>query len=180
MGRGSNVGKVVLVLNAGSSSLKFKVFSTDPLIAGMGGMFDRIGDTSSSMLVAKGPAPATMGASPSAAPATKKWELKIPVKDHVSAMQSIMSFLKENVSSTFEKDVKAVGHRIVHGLDLSQPTLLDDAIVDKIKQAAVLAPLHNPPGLQGITAAQQVFKGVPQVGREVAGMQRPIDAHTRA
>lgn len=56
------------------------------------------------------------------------------------------------------------GHRIVHGLDISQPALLTDKVIDTIKQAATLAPLHNPPGLQGISAAINVFgKDKPQV-----------------
>lgn len=52
------------------------------------------------------------------------------------------------MSSTFAAEVRAVGHRIVHGLDISQPALLDEGVVAKIREAAVLAPLHNPPGLQ--------------------------------
>jgi acetate kinase len=52
----------------------------------------------------------------------------------------------------------------VHGLDISQPALLTDHVVDTIKRAATLAPLHNPPGLQGISAARAVFgPAVPQV-----------------
>ncbi len=53
---------------------------------------------------------------------------------------------------------------MVHGLDIHKAVLLDDAVIDKIRAAASLAPLHNPAGLQGIAAAQQVFKGVAQVG----------------
>lgn len=119
-------------------------------------MFDRIGDAANCTLKAS---------APSEAPGSKgrKWELKIPAKDHVGAMESIMDFIKENVSSAFSREVVAVGHRIVHGLDLSQPALLNEKTIDKIRQAAVLAPLHNPPGLQGIDAAQRVFSGVPQV-----------------
>lgn len=149
------LGKNILVLNAGSSSLKFKVYSADGLKPFMGGMFDRIGDLAKCTLIAKGTA---------STGETKKWEVPIPAKDHVAAMENIMAFLKENVSSTFDKEVAAVGHRIVHGLDVSQPVLLCDTVVDKIKAAATLAPLHNPPGLQGIEASKAVFKGVPNVG----------------
>ncbi|KAG2438066.1 hypothetical protein HXX76_005676 [Chlamydomonas incerta] len=78
-------------------------------------------------------------------------------------MKGILDFIKENVSATFAREVVAVGHRIVHGLDLSQPVLLTPSSLATIKQAAVLAPLHNPPGLQGIEAATEVFSGVPQV-----------------
>ncbi|PNW70194.1 hypothetical protein CHLRE_17g709850v5 [Chlamydomonas reinhardtii] len=149
----------VLVLNAGSSSLKFKLFTaagTSLGEAGLGGQFDRIGDVANCTLKASQP-----GAAPGMKP--RKWELKVPAQDHVGAMKGILDFIKENVSATFASEVVAVGHRIVHGLDLSQPVLLTPSSTATIKQAAVLAPLHNPPGLQGIEAATEVFSGVPQV-----------------
>jgi hypothetical protein len=149
MGVLQEAGKI-LVLNAGSSSLKFKLFSLAPgLVAGVGGMIDRIGDTVNSNLVAKGNG--------------QKWTEKVPIKDHVSAMECIMGFLSDKESSSIHKEVQAVGHRIVHGLDIHQAALLDDAAIAKLHQAATLAPLHNPPGLQGLSAAMKVFQGVPQV-----------------
>lgn len=150
MGVLQEAGKI-LVLNAGSSSLKFKLFSLAPgLVAGVGGMIDRIGDTVNSNLVAKGNG--------------QKWTEKVPIKDHVAAMECIMGFLSDKESSSIHKEVQAVGHRIVHGLDIHQAALLDDAAIAKLHQAATLAPLHNPPGLQGLSAAMNVFQGVPQVG----------------
>ena len=74
-----------------------------------------------------------------------------------------MGFLGDNVSKSIHKDVMAVGHRIVHGLDIHNAVLLTDQVIEKLRVAATLAPLHNPPGLQGIAAAQKVFSGVPQV-----------------
>ncbi|GLC39198.1 activator of C kinase protein 1 [Pleodorina starrii] len=146
----------LLVLNAGSSSLKFKVFGLQPFAAGIGGMFDRIGDGANCTLKASAP-PHAAGAQ------GRKWEQKCFAKDHVSAMQNILDFIKDNVSGAFVREVVAVGHRIVHGLDISEPVLLNDKTIDQIRAAAVLAPLHNPPGLQGIEAAAKVFQGVPQV-----------------
>lgn len=77
-------------------------------------------------------------------------------------METIMDFLGDNVSKKIHEEVMAVGHRVVHGLDIHNAVLLDDNVIEKIKVAAHLAPLHNPPGLQGIEAAQKVFSGVPQ------------------
>lgn len=54
--------------------------------------------------------------------------------------------------------------RVVHGLDIHSAVQLTDSTIAKIRQASALAPLHNPPGLQGIEAAMKVFGGVPQVG----------------
>lgn len=154
MGLVTEIGSKLLVLNAGSSSLKFKVFSADTLRAGVGGVVERIGDVANSCLLAKGPIPSGEN---------KKWDIKVAAKDHVSAMETILGFLKDTVSANIKSEVKAVGHRVVHGLEISQPVLLGEQVVEKIRQAAVLAPLHNPPGLQGIQAAQEVFPGVPQV-----------------
>ncbi|KAF8062901.1 ackA [Scenedesmus sp. PABB004] len=147
----------ILVLNAGSSSLKFKLFSLAPFAAGVGGMVDRIGDAARSCLTAKAP-PGAGGA-----PGTK-WGEAAPIRDHVEAMEAIMAFLTAHVSPSIAREVAAVGHRVVHGLDIHAAALLTDEVVAKVKLAATLAPLHNPPGLQGIAAAQKVFRGVPQVG----------------
>ena len=86
-------------------------------------------------------------------------------RNHVEAMRTILGFLHDNVSRRFEDEVAAVGHRIVHGMTISEPSLLTRTVVDQIQEAAVLAPLHNTAGLQGIQAAQEVFSGssVPQV-----------------
>jgi hypothetical protein len=65
----------------------------------------------------------------------------------------------------------ATPHRVVHGLDIHSAVQLTDAAIDKIRAASVLAPLHNPPGLQGIEAAMQVFRGVPQVRDLVLGVE---------
>lgn len=73
-----------------------------------------------------------------------------------------MGFLGDNVSKRIHEEVIAVGHRVVHGLDIHNAVLLDDKVIDKLNVAATLAPLHNPPGLQGIAAATKVFAGVPQ------------------
>lgn len=120
------------------------------------------GDASNCTLKASVPDPA--GGKP------KKWELKLPARDHTQALENILDFISANVSPGFAGDVAAVGHRIVHGLDISKPVLLDARALAKIQEASVFAPLHNPAGLQGIQAAQQVFEGVPQV--------RPADAES--
>uniref|UniRef100_A0A7S0S850 Probable acetate kinase n=1 Tax=Chlamydomonas leiostraca TaxID=1034604 RepID=A0A7S0S850_9CHLO len=146
----------LMVLNAGSSSLKFKLFTqtNDGLVPGVGGVMERIGDAANSALIAKG----------QTATGPKKWEVKAPASDHVSAMQTILGFLSENVSSTFKNEVAAVGHRVVHGLDISRPLMITDDVLDKISQAAVLAPLHNPASIQGIQAARTTFGNeTPQV-----------------
>lgn len=153
-----DIGAKVLVLNAGSSSLKFKLFSINPFVSGMGGIVERIGDAGNSTLIAKGVARDTGE--------PRKWTDKTAAPDHVAAMETILGFLKQQVSPTIEKEVKAIGHRVVHGMEINQPVLLTEAAIEKIRQAAVLAPLHNPPGLQGISAARKVFTSVPQASEQ--------------
>lgn len=163
MGPLADLGAKILVLNAGSSSLKFKLFNVQPFLAGVGGLVERIGDTANSTLVAKN----------SVNGQTKKWNEQVPIPDHVSAMKHIMEFLDAHISKDICTEVKAVGHRIVHGLNIHKAVLLTDEVVATIREAATLAPLHNPPGLSGIQAAQQVFKGVPQVsGHQPAPCQQ--------
>lgn len=114
--------------------------------------YSRAGDAVNSNLQAKS----------SSGSNVKKWTEKVPIQNHVDAMECIMGFLGDHVSRSIHKDVMAVGHRIVHGLDIHNAVLLNDQVVEKLRLAAQLAPLHNPPGLQGIAAAQKVFSGVPQ------------------
>lgn len=141
------------MLNAGSSSLKFKLFDTEPFRATIGGLVERIGDVVNSRVTAK----------ETGSTEARKWTEPVPVPDHVAGMEQIMTFLTDKLSANIHKEVLAVGHRIVHGLDMHTAVPLTDEVIQKIQTAATLAPLHNPPGLQGIQAAKQVFKGVPQV-----------------
>ena len=145
----ASAGKV-LVLNAGSSSLKFKVFqqTAKGLVAGMGGVVERIGDEANSTLLAKGPTPSGE---------TKKWEIPAKSKDHVKAMETVLGFLGDHVSKNIKNEVTAVGHRIVHGLTINHPEVVTSDTIETIRRAVTLAPLHNPAGLQGIAASQEVF-----------------------
>ena len=77
------------------------------------------------------------------------------------------------LTPSFPPQVSAVGHRVVHGMGISEPALLSAAVVAQIQDAAVLAPLHNAAGLQGIQAAQEVFgDAIPQVWPAVWAQRR--------
>lgn len=75
----------------------------------------------------------------------------------------MLDFLRKDYSNTIKDEVAALGHRVVHGKHLSEPMLVDDTVMQIIREAADLAPLHNPANLQGIVAASAVFTGRPQV-----------------
>ena len=85
------------------------------------------------------------------------------VPDHTAALDVAMNYLQDAYSSSVRKQVSAIGHRVVHGKDVAKAMLVTPEIEKLIKDAAALAPLHNPANLQGITAATSIFPGQPQV-----------------
>jgi acetate kinase len=151
----------VLVVNAGSSSLKFQLIatdleaieqSTDRALAR--GQVERIGSEAILTLNAEG------------RPAQRLAE---PLRDFRQALDFVLRWLvaKDTGPTTLSSlaDVNAVGHRVVHGGEkLDRSVLIDDAVIAQIEECIELAPLHNPANLKGIAAARELFgPGVPQV-----------------
>jgi len=151
----------VLVLNCGSSSLKFQLIVTDPdRIARDGderrahGVIERIG-SEALLTLTKGDGP--------------PHRLAEPLRDHRKALDAILRWLVDGdggggvLGSLSEVD--AVGHRVVHGGEkLKRSVLLDEKTIAQIEECNDLAPLHNPANLLGIRAARATFgKDVPQV-----------------
>lgn len=87
------------------------------------------------------------------------------VKDHTGALDVALHYLQDSYSNNVKKQVSAIGHRVVHGKFFDTAKLVTPEIEKAIEDAAALAPLHNPPNLQGITAANSIFPGQPQVRR---------------
>jgi acetate kinase len=126
--------RVVLVINAGSSSLKYQLIQPDSGRSLADGIVERIGEPSS------------------------------PVADHDVALRMAFDQLREAGIDLKEGGLAAVGHRVVHGgTTFYQPTVVDDAVIDELKQLSVLAPLHNPPAVQGIEVARKMLPEVPHV-----------------
>jgi acetate kinase len=151
----------VLVVNAGSSSLKFQLIATDLEAIEQGtdralarGQVERIGSEAILTLNAEG------------RPAQ---HLAEPLRDFRQALDFVLRWLvgKDTGPSSLASlaDVNAVGHRVVHGGEkLDRSVLIDDAVIAQIEECIELAPLHNPANLKGITAARELFgPGVPQV-----------------
>jgi len=143
---------VVLTLNAGSSSLKFAAFhfdnssKLDPLASGE---IEGLGTGA-----AKGRIKTVRGE-------TAEIGLARSGADHDAAMAAILDWLRK---SGDDRSVAAIGHRIVHGgLDLIEPTLIDEQVLAKIRRLIPLAPLHQPHNIAGIEAATKAFPSVPQV-----------------
>ena len=88
---------------------------------------------------------------------------KESIKDHTSALDVAMNYLQDSYSESVRQQVHAIGHRVVHGKDVSEAKLVTSEIEQLIRDAAALAPLHNPANLQGIMAAKSIFPRQPQV-----------------
>jgi len=135
--------KTVLVLNAGSSSLKYQLFRGGTAVAA-GNMTEIGRDAVYKMSL----------------PAKREWDCIAP--DHNEALSHIVNEL--SVHDISVDTLTGVGHRVVHGgssFTCSVP--IDDAVESAIEKLIPLAPLHNPANLTGIRAARQLFPGVPQV-----------------
>jgi acetate kinase len=147
----------VLVLNAGSSSLKFQLIRTDQeRIASdtderlARGVIDRIGGEALITLELTGQPVKRTAA---------------PVRDHRAAVEAALRWLGEEATGTGFRAIDAVGHRVVHGGErFSRSVMIDDAVIHEIEETIDLAPLHNPHNLKGVRAVRDVLgRDVPQV-----------------
>lgn len=143
---------LVLVINCGSSSVKYNLIETEDERDICKGVVERIGAVTS-----------IVKHEPVGKKHTKDTRI---ISDHTEALQEIMSFLMDPENQIIESpsDIKAVGHRVVHGGEMFKDSvLIDDDVLTAIEQAFDLAPLHNPPNLKGIQAARKNLPDVPHV-----------------
>jgi acetate kinase len=144
---------VILTLNAGSSSLKFAAFTHaeggEPR-ALASGEIEGIGAAAEGAVTTAAGEKSALKLDPPHAPV-----------DHEAAMGAILKWLKDE---GYDSSVAAVGHRIVHGgADYSEPVLIDDATLAKLKALIPLAPLHQPHNILAVEAARKAFPSIPQV-----------------
>jgi acetate kinase len=138
----------ILVVNAGSSSVKFALFDATGVAPRrlLRGQVEAIG-TAPRLLLTAGDAPPTTRA--------------LPAATHAEAIAAITAQVREAASGW--RPV-AIGHRVVHGgADLAAPAIVDQALRTRLAALAALAPLHQPHNLAGLDAATAAFPGVPQV-----------------
>lgn len=137
----------VLVINCGSSSIKFSVIDHEMSTHVIRGSIERIGEDDAQLkyTAAHGMDSQSLGA-----------------VDHEKALQSIAAILNEK--ARLQKELVAVGHRVVHGGEkFSASSQIDDRVLSVIEGCNHLAPLHNPANVLGIRTAQRLFPGLPQV-----------------
>ena len=151
----------ILVINSGSSSLKYSLLDIEREHELASGLIERIGQENSAAAHTVRPE-TTADAAPTLLDATYSDERPIP--DHHAAFAVMLEQFAEHGPSLAEHPPVAVGHRVVHGgARFFAPTLIDADVERQIEELSVLAPLHNPANLAGILAAQAVFRGVPHV-----------------
>ncbi|MGB3185245.1 MAG: acetate kinase [Ornithinimicrobium sp.] len=139
----------VLVINAGSSSLKYQLIDPVTGDALAAGLVERIGEDGSSARHDTG---------------GERFTTNFDCPDHEAAFDQVREQFAAYGPDLASSGVAAVGHRVVHGGDrFSGPARIDEEAIAAIKELAALAPLHNPANAQGIEAARQSFPGVPHV-----------------
>ncbi|TPG32123.1 acetate/propionate family kinase [Flavobacterium pectinovorum] len=141
----------ILIINSGSSSIKYQlmVMPTNEVICS--GMIDRIGLETSNVTFKT---------------SSNTIEETLPIPNHKVGLQKVANMLldaeKGVIKSTSE--IGAVGHRVVHGgSDFSDTVKIDENVKAKIKQLFELAPLHNPANLEGINVAEEIFSSAEQI-----------------
>jgi len=141
----------VLVLNSGSSSLKYQLFNVDgeryDVVAK--GLAERIGIDGSKVSIKY-------------ADGNKK-EVVSPLPTHNEALQEVFNLLLSGAITSLN-EISAVGHRVVHGGEIyANSVVIDEKVIQTLVDLSSLAPLHNPAGVLGIRAVQKALPNVPQV-----------------
>jgi acetate kinase len=143
----------ILVLNCGSSSIKYQLFDMTNTEVLAKGLAQRVGLAGSTIDFRKG----SDG---------KKTVHECEILDHKVGIQKIFELLTDKESGVLKNlnEVQAVGHRIVHGGDkFARSVLITDEVKDAIEECIVFAPLHNPPNLKGVEAVEAILPDVKQV-----------------
>ncbi len=160
----------ILVLNSGSSTLKYQLFDIN------GENYD---------VVAKGNAD-RINRSPSTVSIKdtngNKKEITVDLPDHETALREILNLLQENTIKDLT-EIHAVGHRVVQGGDIFKTsTLINDKVVEQIEELAALAPLHNGPAALVIRAVRKAYPDMPQVAVFDTAFHQtmPYEAYTYA
>ena len=142
----------VLVINCGSSSLKFQLIQSDTEDVLAKGLCERIGIEGSRIVYT---------------PAGKdKITIESPMPDHTNAIKLVLNCLTDAENGVVKslEEIHAVGHRVVHGGEkFASSVVVDDEVMKAIDECSNLAPLHNPANLIGISVCKELMPGVPQV-----------------
>ncbi len=159
------LSKKVLVLNSGSSSLKFKLFSLDHLHVVAKGVVEEIGSPSANIKF--------QGCHDHA---LQRHDIEI--EDHLQALKAMSDLLTKCGLITNLSQLHGIGHRVVHGGEsFTSPVSIDQEVLKKIEELIPLAPLHNPANILGIKIALDHAPDVPQVAVFDTAFHHTMPAH---
>lgn len=147
----------ILVLNSGSSSIKFQLIETDAELIESDtdkciakGIVERIGTDEATLKLSVPPSPTV--------------SITEAILDHQAALTKAIAMLKEHHAVADISQIQAVGHRVLHGGErFSAPVIIDEEVEQGIQQCVELGPLHNPHNLRGYYVARKTMPQVPQV-----------------
>lgn len=158
----------ILVINSGSSSIKYQLFDMAKQSVLVAGILEEIGRAGSRLKHRK---------SDDNGGFTEHLRVQ-PVANHREGFRVIMDFFSDPEKGWDLDDLCGVGHRVVHGGEaFREPTLIDDRVIATIRSMIPLAPLHNPANLTGIEVARDQFRDVPQVAIFDTAFHQTMPAH---
>ena len=143
----------VLVINCGSSSLKFRLINSDDEKVLARGLFERIGEEKGSFTYIPGE--------------EEKQRADMIIPDHYEAVKHLVYTITDGKKGVIKSldEIDAVGHRIVHGGDrFARPVVIDEKVIKEIEECSHLAPIHNPVNLLGIRACMKYMPETKMVG----------------
>ncbi len=143
---------IVLILNSGSSSIKYQLFDVEKKEVLAKGMVDKIGMADAALTNSRIDG--------------DEVKLEGEIIDHQAGIEYVLGVLisEKHGSVNSLEEIDAVGHRVVHGGEsFRSSALIDEQVIEKIKECVPLAPLHNPPNLKGIYAVTELMPATPQV-----------------
>ena len=142
----------ILVLNCGSSSLKYQLIDMETEEVLASGKYERIGEEEAFITHKVN---------------GNKYKIKNPAYNHVDAIKFTLEQLTNPEYKVIDSldEIEAIGHRLVHGGEkVSEPVIINDDVVKVLEECSDLAPLHNPACILGINACKEVMPGKPMVG----------------
>jgi acetate kinase len=150
----------VLVLNSGSSSVKYQLLEMADGSRLASGLVERIGEKHSRLVHS----PTSGRETPRLASGGERRERTEEFADHDAALRAVAEELEADGCGLEDPRLAAIGHRVVHGgRTFTRPTLIDEAVLEEIERLIPLAPLHNPANLTGIVTARALNPQLPQV-----------------
>lgn len=151
----------ILVINCGSSSLKFSLIDHPAGIIRASGQADRLGTESAVLEITI---------------SDQKSTSDLPSVDHGGVLRAVIQSLEDAWGS--DLNISAIGHRVVHGGEFFRSAvLIDESVIEKIDACSKLAPLHNPAHVLGIRTAMESFAGIPQVAVFDTAFHQSMEPH---